>query len=187
LDAYINSLSRGSLPTCPICQSTRESRMLSDLRDRKIVSYLRPDIVLYGEDHRGADDITDILKQDVRAMDLLLVAGTSIRVDGVKNMVQTCIQSLGRRFGKKKAPFISSIYVNLDMTTSQQSSYPFDTWLKGDCQLFATMVLEAMKKDVGPTKTQVKEDEKVGGREAFNPVMTYVDRRLDLRPLSRYY
>jgi hypothetical protein len=65
------------------------------------------------------------------------------------------------------------------------------------------MVLEALKKDVGPMKTQVKDDEagseatpstgnrlvteKVGGSEVFNPVMTYVDRRLDLRPLSRYY
>lgn len=63
------------------------------------VGTLRPDIVLYGEEHRFGEEICGLQNDDVRARpDMLIVMGTSLEVPGVKAMVKsfaTAVHSAG--------------------------------------------------------------------------------------------
>jgi len=51
---------------------------------------LRPDVVLYGEEHRDGERVGEITRRDLMGVrpDLLLVVGTSLKVPGTKRLVR---------------------------------------------------------------------------------------------------
>jgi NAD-dependent histone deacetylase SIR2 len=54
------------------------------------VGKLRPDIILYEEDHPFAEDIGIVQASDLKSLpDLLIVMGTSLQVPGIKKLVKT--------------------------------------------------------------------------------------------------
>jgi NAD-dependent SIR2 family protein deacetylase len=196
-DPYLDTLTSGELPTCLTCEGLAEARAELNLRVRRTSSFLRPDVVLYGEDHARGEDIAEIWKKDIGVADLLLVVGTSMKVDGIQTMIRTFAQSISRKHGKKKAPFLSSIYLNTELSSQQRWSNVFDCWVKGDCELFAKTLLE--RSEMQNMKGEGKQT--VGSPILMSQPMEGVDhmcgkstgtmasanRRLDLRPLWRYY
>ncbi|KAK7996816.1 hypothetical protein PG989_004856 [Apiospora arundinis] len=74
----------GEQPECPHCAGATAARQERGKRALG-VGKLRPDIVLYGEEHPSSDLISPIVQHDLSAgPDLLLVLGTSLRVHGLK-------------------------------------------------------------------------------------------------------
>jgi NAD-dependent histone deacetylase SIR2 len=192
LDPFLGTLTAGELPICTVCQTNSKTRAHLQLRDRKTTSFLRPNIILYGEDHPLAEEIADLQKKDVSSVDLLLVVGTSMKVDGIQAIIRTFTKSLRRKQGLMRA-----IYLNTEHCSAQKWSEAFDFWVRGDCQLFAIMAMDELEKkemadDGGQTlevslETSRKAEKSSQSGDTFQRRIAVTDRRLDLRPLWRYY
>jgi len=133
LDAFHGTLTAWELPRCDHLQ----------LRDRKTASFLRTDIILYGEDRPLAEEIADLQKKDVISVDLLLVVGTSMKVDGTQAIIRAFTQSL-----RQKQGMMQVIYLNTELSSPQKWAEAFDFWVSGDCQLFAIMVEDELEKEM---------------------------------------
>ena len=123
------SLLAGSAPDCGECAALDQSR-----RDRgkrgTAVGTLRPNIVLYGEEHPSADMLSAITNHDLGlAPDVLLILGTSLKVHGVKILVKEfakCVHA--KRGGKGKV-----IFVNLSKPAGSVWEGIIDYWVEMDC------------------------------------------------------
>jgi NAD-dependent SIR2 family protein deacetylase len=166
-------LETGSLPECPECTEQGMIRQQSRKR-RRVIGSLRPSIVLYGESHWDSEEISQIIFNDFSrkrrkvvysGIDLLLVAGTSLSIPGVKNIIKDFKKIDDRKqltrscFSTKTEESLRSIYINLDFPTcANDLRSVFDVWLQGDLQTFANMVtLKLMESPGGSTIPLSKE------------------------------
>ena len=175
----------GSAPACQQCSEFEHTRQLVGKRLRG-VGVMRPSIVLYNEDHREGERVGDIVKRDLTGgktkrapPDLLLVAGTSLRVPGTKRIVKEFSKaarsgvsggsaassgSNGESRSSTPSPLslgddddrpIRTIYLNLDFPMpAREWESTFDVWVQGDVQDFVQRVQEAMKKEDGARKVR---------------------------------
>jgi NAD+-dependent protein deacetylase SIR2 len=203
LDPYLSTLRSGSLPPCDRCETTRFSRVQLNLRDRQTIPALKPDIILYGEDHPLAEEIAHIIDMDRRKIDLLLVVGTSMKVDGVQRVIRTFAQAVKSRIARAKATFLlpNSVYLNMDFPSQSKWVDIFQFWVKGDCEAFATMLQtqfnsnhsrNIIKLQTGPSGMSTIDGEEWGdddtsGGSTLEQKMAFTNRRVDLRPLYRYF
>jgi NAD-dependent SIR2 family protein deacetylase len=206
LDPYLATLMMGDLPPCDGCRSTRSTRAQLNLRDRKAIPALKPNIILYGEDHPRSEEIAQIIAKDVKVVDLLLVVGTSMKVDGIQHVIRPFAQAATHRAIKqtKKPASLQprSIYLNTDFCNKKKWSDFFQCWVKGDCQAFSTMFLKEFEvnrsRNIGKGKKKMLEemcmideekgrDEDVPDGDTFEQKVYFANRRLDLRPLCRYF
>ncbi|KAI5453953.1 hypothetical protein NCC49_004948 [Naganishia albida] len=95
---------------CPSCDRAWEERVESSQRPRSI-GFLRASVLLYGEEHRHGDSIGAVVERDLlgrlkdERMDLLVVAGTTLQIPGVKRMIKEFAKALRTQpQPKKKAP-----------------------------------------------------------------------------------
>ncbi|SCU94197.1 LADA_0G07162g1_1 [Lachancea dasiensis] len=95
------SLRSGQLPSCPRCQDSNHQRSRLGKRNTGSVGLLRPNIVLYGENHPSCEFISDGLSIDMARgrPDLLFIMGTSLKVDGVKKLVRNVSKQVHERGG----------------------------------------------------------------------------------------
>lgn len=102
LDDYHTALAAGMNPECAHCHRKYVERLYAGKRiTGGTVGMLRPNIVLYGENHPQAEILAQGLSADVRARpDLLIIMGTSLKVDGVKKLVRLLAASVHQRGGK---------------------------------------------------------------------------------------
>lgn len=119
----------GKAPSCQSCMTTNLARQDRGKRGTKIGT-LRPNIVLYGEEHPSADAVGTITAHDLAlAPDLLLILGTSLHVHGLKVLVREfgkCVHA--RAGGKGKV-----IFVNLSRPSESVWKDVFDYWVSMDC------------------------------------------------------
>lgn len=99
---------------CPSCEDAWEERVESSQRPRSI-GFLRASVLLYGEEHRHGDSIGAVVERDLlgrlkdERMDLLIVAGTTLQIPGVKRMIKEFAKALRTQpTTKKKMPRKSS-------------------------------------------------------------------------------
>lgn len=99
---------------CPSCEDAWEERVESSQRPRSI-GFLRASVLLYGEEHRHGDSIGAVVERDLlgrlkdERMDLLVVAGTTLQIPGVKRMIKEFAKALRTQPAvKKKTPRKSS-------------------------------------------------------------------------------
>lgn len=120
---------RGEAPTCPSCEGLAQERQDRGKRGTKIGS-LRPNIVLYEEEHPLADDIGKLSLHDLRlAPDLLLILGTSLQVHGLKVLVKEFAKSVhAKSKGKGQV-----IFVNLSKPSESVWKNVIDHWVTMDC------------------------------------------------------
>ncbi|GAA5985139.1 hypothetical protein JCM10908_002538 [Rhodotorula pacifica] len=87
--AYVDLLSTGSAPICPQCLLIEDTRVAAGERSRG-VGMMRPDVVLYGEEHKDGDRVGEITQRDLMGQrpDLLIVVGTTLKVKGTKRLVR---------------------------------------------------------------------------------------------------
>jgi NAD-dependent SIR2 family protein deacetylase len=169
-----SSFEDGSAPACLQCSEFEHTRQLVGKRLRG-VGVMRPSIVLYNEDHREGERVGDIVKRDLTGgrtkrapPDLLLVAGTSLRVPGTKRIVKEFSKAARSGVGSgeslpstpsgsstRPSPSahevderpIRSIYLNLDFPMpAREWESTFDLWVQGDVQEFVRKVRQAIQK-----------------------------------------
>ncbi|SCV69113.1 BQ2448_2133 [Microbotryum intermedium] len=89
INSFMPALAQGTAPTCPSCESIDLARTVAGDRSRG-VGRLRPDVVLYGEEHRDGERVGEITRRDLMGArpDLLLVVGTTLKVPGTKRLVR---------------------------------------------------------------------------------------------------
>lgn len=94
-------LRNGQLPSCPRCKDSSIQRSMMGKRNTGAIGFLRPNIVLYGENHPSCEFITQGLNTDaIRGRpDLFIIMGTSLKVDGVKKLVKSVSKQVHERNG----------------------------------------------------------------------------------------
>ncbi|KAI0005264.1 DHS-like NAD/FAD-binding domain-containing protein [Xylariaceae sp. FL0662B] len=116
----------GEQPECPHCAGATAARQEKGKRALG-VGKLRPDIVLYGEEHPQSDLISPIVRHDLSSNpDLLLVLGTSLRVHGLKVMVKEFAKAVHTRGGKV-------VFINFTKPSESVWGDIIDYWVEWDC------------------------------------------------------
>ncbi|ODV94084.1 hypothetical protein PACTADRAFT_50973 [Pachysolen tannophilus NRRL Y-2460] len=96
---YREMLQDGETPDCPSCLEKFDRRLAAGKRMSSItVGILRPNIILYGENHPYAENIAKGLQYDLKQNpQILLIFGTSLKVDGVKKLVKNLAKKIHER------------------------------------------------------------------------------------------
>ncbi len=97
---YCRTFSLGQAPKCPVCEVKCATRVAAGRR-AIAMGTLRPDVVLYGEQHPLAEVIGKACNADLlRKPDLLLITGTSLKVIGIKKLVKDAAKQVHANGGK---------------------------------------------------------------------------------------
>lgn len=116
----------GQQPECPHCVGATVAR---EERGKRAlgVGKLRPDIVLYGEEHPSSHLISPIITHDLGLYpDMLLILGTSLRVHGLKVMVREFAKAVHSKGG-------IVIFVNFTKPPESIWGDIIDYWVQWDC------------------------------------------------------
>lgn len=117
----------GQQPPCPRCEDATNARQERGKRALG-VGKLRPDIVLYGEDHPESHQISSIIQHDISlAPDMLIIMGTSLRVHGLKTVVREFAKTVHNRKDGKV------IFVNYTKPAESVWADIIDFWVEMDC------------------------------------------------------
>lgn len=117
----------GHQPPCPRCEDATTARQEKGKRALG-VGKLRPDIVLYGEEHPESQRISDIIQHDLSlAPDLLIIMGTSLKVHGLKTVVKEFAKAIHNKKDGKV------IFVNYTKPADSVWADTIDFWVEMDC------------------------------------------------------
>ncbi|EGV63584.1 NAD-dependent deacetylase hst3 [Yamadazyma tenuis] len=127
---YQNMLSSGDNPECSNCFQKYQERLYSGKRLTGNIGILRPGIVLYGENHPQSEILAQGLNTDIKSRpDILIIMGTSLKVDGVKKLVKSLATSIHEKGGKV-------IFINKTQVSSSQWDNYVDYQVLCDCDNF---------------------------------------------------
>lgn len=119
----------GEAPECQACLDADRDRRNRGKRGTA-VGRLRPNIVLYGEEHPSADLLSKITTHDLGlAPDVLLILGTSLRVHGLKILVKEFAKAVHAKAGGKG----KVIFVNLTKPPESVWNGVIDYHVAMDC------------------------------------------------------
>lgn len=142
----------GEQPDCPHCAGAAAERQERGKRALG-VGKLRPDIVLYGEEHPSAHLISPIITNDLAlSPDLLLILGTSLRVHGLKVMVREFAKTVHSKGGHV-------VFVNFTKPPESIWGDIIDYWVQWDCDAWVADLEERVPtlwKDPEPKKPRQK-------------------------------
>ncbi|UZP35277.1 hypothetical protein NXS19_003093 [Fusarium pseudograminearum] len=155
----------GQQPECPHCVGATVAREERGKRPLG-VGKLRPDIVLYGEEHPNAHLISPIVTHDLALCpDLLLILGTSLRVHGLKVMVREFAKAVHAKGGKV-------VFVNYTKPPESSWGDVIDYWVEWDCDAWVSDLQEKVPKlwqTPDPPKLKKKRDSGGVGEEGEKP------------------
>ncbi|KAL1915698.1 uncharacterized protein VTP21DRAFT_6457 [Calcarisporiella thermophila] len=115
----------GDPPDCPSCMEQQQVRDIMGMRSRPS-GFLRPDIVLYNEQHPHGSLIGELSEFDLRKNpDLLIIMGTSLKVPGIKRLVKEMAKCVHARGG-------TVIFVNRVALARSEWDGVFDYHFIGD-------------------------------------------------------
>lgn len=185
LDRHLHILESGHSIHCPKCLESDFSRTALGERSRG-VGVLKVSVVLYGEEHKQASRVGEIAEKDLLKAarpDILIVAGTTLRIPGVKKLVKELAKVIKQpireaildeegnptgEFTEREDTSKRVIFVNRDPPNPEKTwSDVFDTFVQGDAQAFARLVrqeLQALRyppapQAVPPASVAAKTDE----------------------------
>ena len=150
-DRHSARLSAGKAPTCQLCTTTNQDRQDRGKRGTKIGT-LRPNVVLYGEEHPSADAVGEITASDLTLNpDVLLILGTSLHVHGLKTMVKEFAKAVHAKAGGRG----KVVFINLTRPSESIWKGVLDYWVSMDCDAW----VDSMRKhrpDIFQTQTGLK-------------------------------
>ncbi|KAF9776567.1 hypothetical protein IL306_005214 [Fusarium sp. DS 682] len=178
----------GQQPECPHCVGATVAR---EERGKRAlgVGKLRPDIVLYGEEHPNAHLISPIVTHDLALCpDLLLILGTSLRVHGLKVMVREFAKAVHAKGGKV-------IFVNYTKPPESSWGDVIDYWVEWDCDAWVSDLQDKIPKlwqTPEPPKLKKKREssgvaEEGEKSEMKRPVAAYPVARRDTKATGAYW
>lgn len=174
---HLNTLASGHSIYCPKCASVNASRNALGERTRG-VGVMKVSVVLYGEEHKEAARVGEIAERDLTKAarpDFLIVAGTTLKIPGVKKLVkeltkvikpettlsgietpvhhegQICNDAMAIDVATAQVSQAASsmpkvIFVNNDSPNPESVwSSVFDTFVQGDIQAFASVVRQELE------------------------------------------
>lgn len=125
----------GRQPECPHCAGATAAREERGKR-ALAVGKLRPDIVLYGEEHPSAHLISPIVTHDLGlGPDMLLILGTSLKVHGLKVLVRQFAKAVHSRGGKV-------VFINFTKPPESSWGDVIDYWIEWDCDAWVNNLKE---------------------------------------------
>lgn len=131
---YQTLLSNGENPECLNCYKKHQERLFQGKRMTGNIGILRPNIVLYGENHPQSEILSQGLTNDLRLNpDLLLIMGTSLKVDGVKKLVRNLASIIHQRNGKV-------IFINKTPISGSSWDKIIDYQVLSDCDNFIRFI-----------------------------------------------
>ncbi|KAH8765416.1 DHS-like NAD/FAD-binding domain-containing protein, partial [Diaporthe sp. PMI_573] len=126
----------GNQPPCPRCEDATTARQEKGKRALG-VGKLRPDIVLYGEEHPESQRISDIIQHDLSlAPDLLIIMGTSLKVHGLKTVVKEFAKAIHNKKDGKV------IFINYTKPADSVWADTIDFWVEMDCDAWVNDLKE---------------------------------------------
>lgn len=160
----VQECKQGEAPECPTCRIVQEDRARRNRRCTG-VGRLRPNIVLYGEEHPDGDVIGKCAAADMRARpDFLLIAGTSLKVVGIQKLVRQAAKAVKARGG-------IVVFVNKSEVGQCSWTDVIDYHVEADCDEWVSnlktripdffAVQTSMTKFAVPPKTKAKSTAKV--------------------------
>ena len=163
----------GHAPDCPSCQEYSNQRAGKGRRGIA-VGRLRPDIVLYGEEHPSAGLVGPIITHDLGLNpDVLLILGTSLRVHGLKIMVREFAKAVHSRGGKV-------VFVNKTKPPESTWGDVIDYWVGWDCDEWV-MDLKTRRDDIWLPQGKIHEENKLR-RESAIEAKAKKDSAIDIKP-----
>ncbi|KAJ9608089.1 NAD-dependent deacetylase hst3 [Cladophialophora chaetospira] len=98
----------GAAPHCPACREKSEQRQATGKRGLATGS-LRPNIVLYGEDHPSNTLLTPLIPFDASCQpEVLVIMGTSLKVFGLQKIVREFAKAIhSHKSGKGRVIFVN--------------------------------------------------------------------------------
>lgn len=153
---------------CPECHLASTIRHALSERSRRI-GHLRASVVLYGEEHPQGERIGSVIERDLKpkpsrgsgdagtgGVNMLLVAGTSLTIPGVKRLVKEMSRVLHSRYKDRDKGGPRTILVNNECPKGAEWEGVFDVWIKGDIQQFITEYVDSPLFTVPSTPTKPK-------------------------------
>ncbi|KAG0266420.1 hypothetical protein DFQ27_009796 [Actinomortierella ambigua] len=148
---YEDVFKEGEAPDCPKCLENDMIRNAMGKR-RTATGTLRPDIVLYNENHPFGDAIGTIQVSDLaKSPDVLLVMGTSLKVHGLRLLVRKAAKAV---HANKRGGCV--ILVNKTPVVGKEWQGVFDYFIEGECDAWCHHVEEAMRQVKVQTKLPFK-------------------------------
>lgn len=164
--AHLHTLAAGSTLYCPACLALNAARAQAGDRARG-VGVMKVSVVLYGEEHASAARVGEITSRDLiksARPDFLIVAGTTLKIPGVKKLVRE-LSRLVKQLNQYETPVLDEqgepiegkwtthtthtprvIFVNRDPPLPEKAwENIFDYHITGDVQAFAEQVRAAMQ------------------------------------------
>ncbi|KAG2353219.1 DHS-like NAD/FAD-binding domain-containing protein, partial [Suillus spraguei] len=138
LHSHILTLTTGCLPLCPACQQIEYQHQIMH-KHPHAPGILIPNIVLYGQTHPVGDYLEHYITSDANGSrhrvkaDVLLVAGTSLKIPGVIAAVHEFARAV---HAQNSGGGYRSIYLDQKPPSSKWNDI-FDAWVSGDIQIFA--------------------------------------------------
>ncbi|KAF4634123.1 hypothetical protein G7Y89_g3976 [Cudoniella acicularis] len=142
----------GQAPDCPSCTEYNASRTGRGRRGLA-VGRLRPNIVLYGEEHPHANLVGPLITHDLGlGPDVMLIMGTSLKVHGLKVMVKEFAKAVHTRGGKV-------VFVNRTKPPESTWGDVIDYWVEWDCDAWV-MDLKERRSDIWLPQGTIEEPKK---------------------------
>ena len=133
-DHAINDYLSGNQHLCQSCTNFNKSKELNTSGKKTRITppgVMYPNIILYGQTHPQGESIGEIISEDIKKKhDLVIVIGTSLKVDGLNRNLKDMIASVKKNGGK-------SIYIDIVPLKAMQWVNVFDYQLIGDCDKWA--------------------------------------------------
>ncbi|MCJ1431667.1 hypothetical protein MMC27_001022, partial [Xylographa pallens] len=146
-------LLKGIAPNCPKCTKKNQTRENNGMRSTTI-GRLRPNIVLYGEQHPLADELGAITENDLKLNpEVVLILGTSLKVNGLKVIVKEFARSVHAKTGKKR----KVIFVNHTKPPGGIWREFIDYHIAMDCDKWVQDAL-VRRADLGQTQTDLAKE-----------------------------
>ncbi|KAH8679056.1 DHS-like NAD/FAD-binding domain-containing protein [Tricladium varicosporioides] len=176
--------SAGQAPDCPSCTDYNATRTGRGRRGLA-VGRLRPDIVLYGEEHPHANLVGPLITHDLGlGPDVLLIMGTSLKVHGLKIMVKEFAKAVHTKGGKV-------VFVNRTKPPESTWGEVIDYWVEWDCDAWVIDLKERRSDIWLPQGTMEEPKRKQDASreiksECRKPPRTSNNTRLDNDPKKAY-
>ena len=137
---HVETLRAGQAVGCSECMADERERELTRSRSRGI-GLMKVGVVLYGEEHAHAARVGEITRRDLFGPrpDLLIVAGTSLKVPGTKRLVRELAKVT--RPTEPATDAVHTLFLNFDLPAPARAWRDvFDVAIQGDIDAFVSAV-----------------------------------------------
>nr|CAG8524713.1 8230_t:CDS:2 [Entrophospora candida] len=135
--SHCERFKEGESPSCPRCEQSEQKRRSAGKRSHKI-GILKPNIVLYGDNHSQELQIGKVALKDSNKADCMIIMGTSLQIPGIKDLIRQFAVNIHKKGGK-------IIVVNLtDIVKTKEMFDMVDYFVQGTTDEWVSMLEEEL-------------------------------------------